>query len=337
MHRLKYILSGFFALGLMATGFASQPVTAQASNAADKTVYNKAVSKTKTLYHTKYGFYKKLYKSGMKRSASAKYDYKHHFKVTRMAKNGHGVFYKTNRGWIRQDAFYKWVRYANKMDYTMKVNKQHILLYNKPKGLKGAKVTGSTSTKQLVGKWVHVDKRVELNTTPSKSGYYRMNVGDKNYWIRAKYLTMDQKALKGNIKKVEKAIKTGSALVGKSKYLWGGGRTSSSIAARRFDCSSFIHWIYAKSGVRLGPTSSCTTYTLIHMGRKIKAKNMKRGDIFFFTDKSEGVNCHVAIYLGNQVFLHDSPSSDTGGVGISSLNDSHWKSRFNGNVRRLVG
>ncbi|UIF28892.1 hypothetical protein KB236_10225 [Levilactobacillus brevis] len=45
----------------------------------------------------------------------------------------------------------------------------------------------------------------------------------------------------------------------------------------------------------------------------------------------------MAIYLGNKLFLHDSPSADTGGVGIFSLNDPHWKPRFNHNVRRIVG
>lgn len=335
MHRGKYILSSLVALIVMVVGLAALPtIPAAAKSAADKTTYNKVYKSSRTLYHTKYGFYHSLYKSGMKRSASAKHMYEHHFKITRVAKNGHGVFFKTNYGWVNRDAFYKWLRNNGKLNYSMKVNKQHILLYNKPWGLKGAQITGSTSTKQLVGHWYHVDQRAEVNTG---TGYYRMKVGNKHYWIRGKYLAFNTNKLKGNVKKVEKAIKTGSGLVGKSKYDWGGGRTSASIANRRFDCSSFIHWIYAKSGVRLGPTSSCTTYSLIHMGRKIKASNMKRGDIFFFNDKDEGKNCHVAIYLGDKLFLHDSPSADTGGVGISSLNDPHWKTRFNHNVRRIVG
>lgn len=180
-------------------------------------------------------------------------------------------------------------------------------------GTKGAKVTGSTRTKRLVGHWHHVDRRAELNTG---CGYYRLMANGKKYWVRGKYLAFNTEALAGNIKQVEKAVKTGSKLVGKSKYSWGGGRTTASISARRFDCSSFIHYVYAKSGVRLGPTSSCTTYSLIRMGRKVKANHMKRGDIFFFNDKEEGKNCHVALYLGNKLFLHDSPSSDTGGLGF---------------------
>ncbi|WP_407888810.1 C40 family peptidase [Levilactobacillus sp. N40-8-2] len=335
MYRGKYIVHSLVALVIMVVGLTALPTaSAVAKSSADQVTYNKAYKSSRTLYQTKFGFYHNLYKSGMKRSASAKYMYEHHFKITRVAKNGHGVFFKTNYGWINRDAFYKWLRNNGKLSYSMKVNKQHILLYSKPWGLKGAKVTGSTSTKQLVGHWYHVDQRAELNTG---IGYYRMKVGNKHYWIRGKYLAFNTNKLKGNVKKVEKAIKTGSGLVGKSKYDWGGGRTSASIANRRFDCSSFIHWIYAKSGVRLGPASSCTTYSLIHMGRKINASNMKRGDIFFFNDKDEGKNCHVAIYLGDKLFLHDSPSSDTGGVGISSLNDPHWKTRFNHNVRRIVG
>lgn len=329
MVQLRKIIVGCL-LGLI---FWGGGVTAQAAT-KDHLVFNRAYHATRTLYHRKYNFYKQPYKTGMKRVSSAKHDYERHFKVTRMAKNGHGTFFKTNRGWINRDAFYHWVRYRGSLNYKMKVNRAHILLYNKPWGLKGAKVTGSTSTKKLVGHWYHVDRRTELNTG---TGYYRLTAHHKTYWIRGKYLSFNTKTLVGNLKKVEHAVKTGSKLVGKSKYKWGGGRTAASIRARRFDCSSFIHYIYAKSGVRLGPTSTCTTYSLIHMGRRVKASQIKRGDIFFFDDRDEGRNCHVGLYLGNRLFLHDSPSADTGGVGISSLNDPHWKIRFNGNVRRIVG
>lgn len=330
MAHLKKIVIGCL-LGMALLGWG---VSAQSSDAKDHVVYNRSYHQTRTLYHTKYNFYHRLYRTGMKRSSSARGTYEQKFTVTRIAKNGHGTFFKTPRGWINRDAFYHWTRYQGGLNYSMKVNHAHVLLYNKPWGLKGAKVTGSTSTKQLVGHWVHVDRRAELNTG---TGYYRLKVNHKTYWIRGKYLSFNTKVLAGNIKQIEKAVKTGSKLVGKSKYDWGGGRSAASIRARRFDCSSFIHYIYAKSGVRLGPTSSCTTYSLIRMGRKVKASHMKRGDIFFFNDKDEGKNCHVALYLGNKLFLHDSPSSDTGGVGISSLNDPHWKMRFNGSVRRLVG
>ena len=333
---MKNLKLKIFIIGLsLITMLLWTGLNAQASGVnKDRIQYNRNYHRVRTMYRTNYGFYRQIFKSGMKRSSSAKGSYNRKFAIMRIAKNGHGVFFKTNRGWINRDAFYKWTRYQGKLNYSMKVNHAHVLLYNKPWGLKGAKITGSTSTKKLVGNWYHVDKRAELNTG---RGYYRLTTKNKTYWIKGKYLSFNTKKLVGNIKRIEKAVKVGSKLVGKSKYSWGGGRTAVSIRNRRFDCSSFIHYIYARSGVRLGALSGCTTYSLIHMGRKIKAKHMKRGDIFFFNDKDEGNNCHVAMYLGNRLFIHDSPSSDTGGVGISSLQDPHWKMRFNGIVRRLVG
>ncbi|ANZ60160.1 hypothetical protein AYR62_01400 [Secundilactobacillus paracollinoides] len=255
-------------------------------------------------------------------------------KLSRVAKTASDISYKTKFGWMRATAFNEWLVYHSRLNYDMKVQTAHEPVYSKPYGLNGYKKLGSTSTMNLVGHWYHVDQRAETNT---KTGYYRIKVGTAYYWVRGKYMVFNTSKLKCNISKVEKAIAAGSKYVGKSKYLWGGGRSAYNIARKRFDCSSFIHYIYAKSGVKLGPTSSCTTYSLIHMGRKVKPSAMKRGDIFFFTAKDEGVNCHVAIYLGNKLFLHDSPNSDTRGVCISSLNDPRWKTRFNGNVRRIVG
>ena len=44
---------------------------------------------------------------------------------------------------------------------------------------------------------------------------------------------------------IEKAIQVGSSIVGKSPYVWGGGRNQSDIAARKFDCSSYVRWAYS--------------------------------------------------------------------------------------------
>lgn len=303
------------------------------ANAYDK-IYNKPYMATKTLQKTKYPFYKTPYAQGVKKSHSAKGLYGDKLKISRVANTASGISYKTKYGWMRQTAFDEWLLYQGKLNYDMKVQTAHMPVYNKPYGLSNYKQVGSTSTLKLAGHWYHVDARAETNTD---TGYYRINAGTKSYWLRGKYMAFNTHKLKGNIATIEKAITTGSKYVGKSKYLWGGGRTAYNIARKRFDCSSFVHYIYARAGVRLGPTATCTTNSLIHVGRKVKASGMKRGDIFFFTDKDEGVNCHVAIYLGNKLFLHDSPNADTRGVGVSSLNDPHWTVRFNGHVRRIIG
>lgn len=130
---------------------------------------------------------------------------------------------------------------------------------------------------------------------------------------------------------IEKAIKVGSSIVGKSPYVWGGGRNQGDINARKFDCSSYVRWAYSSAGVDLGPVSATTTDTLIKQGKVIKASKMKRGDVIFFDTYK--INGHVAIYLGDGKFLNDSSSQ---GVSVGDLNTKYWKDRFNGNVRRVA-
>lgn len=130
---------------------------------------------------------------------------------------------------------------------------------------------------------------------------------------------------------IEKAIQVGSSIVGKSPYVWGGGRNQSDIAARKFDCSSYVRWAYSSAGVDLGPVSATTTDTLIKRGKVVKVSEMKRGDVIFFDTYK--INGHVAIYLGDGKFLNDSSSQ---GVSIGDLNNTYWKAKFNGNVRRVA-
>ncbi|WP_306472929.1 bifunctional lytic transglycosylase/C40 family peptidase [Priestia megaterium] len=130
---------------------------------------------------------------------------------------------------------------------------------------------------------------------------------------------------------IEKAIKVGSSIVGKSPYVWGGGRNQGDINARKFDCSSYVRWAYSSAGVDLGPVSATTTDTLVKLGKVVKASEMKRGDVIFFDTYK--INGHVGIYLGDGKFLNDSSSQ---GVSIGDLNTKYWKDRFNGNVRRVA-
>ncbi|MFS2173451.1 bifunctional lytic transglycosylase/C40 family peptidase [Priestia megaterium] len=130
---------------------------------------------------------------------------------------------------------------------------------------------------------------------------------------------------------IEQAIKVGSSIVGKSPYVWGGGRNQGDINARKFDCSSYVRWAYSSAGVDLGPVSATTTDTLIKRGKVVKASEMKRGDVIFFDTYK--INGHVAIYLGDGKFLNDSSSQ---GVSVGDLNTKYWKDRFNGNVRRVA-
>lgn len=129
---------------------------------------------------------------------------------------------------------------------------------------------------------------------------------------------------------IEIAISTGMSIVGKSPYVFGGGRNPEDIAALRFDCSSFVHWCYANAGLNLGDYRSVTTFSLIEMGRSVSINEIKRGDLIFFDTYT--TNGHIGIWLGDNKFLHDGTSK---GVTVSEFT-GYYKERFNGNIRRII-
>ncbi|MPQ44295.1 transglycosylase SLT domain-containing protein [Clostridium tarantellae] len=130
---------------------------------------------------------------------------------------------------------------------------------------------------------------------------------------------------------VEKAINAGMQWVGKSPYVWGGGRTQEDVDAGRFDCSSFVHYAFSNAGIELGARENVVTFSLVKMGKEVPVEQMQRGDIIFFDTYT--IDGHVAIYLGEDKFLHDGPSK---GVWIDSLNEAYWKNNFNKKIRRVV-
>lgn len=129
---------------------------------------------------------------------------------------------------------------------------------------------------------------------------------------------------------IETAIEAGMKWVGKSPYVWGGGRTEADVIAGRFDCSSFVHYCYASAGIQLGDRASVVTFSLVNMGQKVYASEMRRGDLIFFDTYT--VDGHIGIYLGDNKFLHDGTST---GVTVSELS-GYYKEKFNGKVRRIV-
>ena len=129
---------------------------------------------------------------------------------------------------------------------------------------------------------------------------------------------------------IETVIEVGMKWVGKSPYVWGGGRTQADVDAGRFDCSSFVHYCYASAGIQLGDRASVVTFSLVNMGEKVEASEMRRGDLIFFDTYT--INGHIGIYLGENKFLHDGTST---GVTVSELT-GYYKEKFNGNVRRIV-
>lgn len=94
-----------------------------------------------------------------------------------------------------------------------------------------------------------------------------------------------------------------------------GGTTSSGV-----DCSALIRNIYRKEFEIDLPR---TTVEQIKTGKRVKAKNLKSGDIVFF--KTGRRQLHSGIYLRGGKFMHASTSQ---GVTISEMRNAYWRKRY---------
>lgn len=130
---------------------------------------------------------------------------------------------------------------------------------------------------------------------------------------------------------IEKAIEAGMKWIGKSPYVWGGGRTQEDVDAGRFDCSSFVHYMYASAGIELGNRATVVTFSLVNMGEAVDPEDMQRGDMLFFDTYT--VDGHIGVYLGDGMMIHDGPDN---GVEVVNFNNPYWQRVFNGKVRRVV-
>lgn len=89
-------------------------------------------------------------------------------------------------------------------------------------------------------------------------------------------------------------------------------------APKRFDCSSFVQYLYKQVGVDL-PRNSIDQAA---SGRRVRdVKKLEGGDLLFFTSKVGRYNRkfpmgvgHVAIYIGNNKGVHAKYKKFPGGV-----------------------
>lgn len=258
------------------------------------------------IYQTHYRFSKTL----TSKKRSVKNWYKKQISYSKIAKTNKGTFVKTKYGWLNKKAFNQFLLTKNKINYKMKIIR-NAKLYNLPAHTNEARKIGTSKKLHLKNKWVYVNMIAHTNL---HAVYYRFKHQGKNYWILGKNIKYNLKSLEGNKKSLERIIKIGEKMIDHSKY---------DEKSRHFDCSSFMNYLFTKAGHHLGST----TFSQCYNGKPINYKNKKRGDLIFFDDKDDGHLAHVGMYLGKGLFLHDSPYTDNGGVGVSSLQDKFWNSR----------
>ncbi|PIE33011.1 hypothetical protein CSA56_13225 [candidate division KSB3 bacterium] len=112
-------------------------------------------------------------------------------------------------------------------------------------------------------------------------------------------------------------IATAEQFLGKV-YMWGG------TTPRGFDCSGLTYFVYKLNGIEL-PRVSWLQYRN-RFGKKIKKGRLTQGDLVFFQTYKPGPS-HVGIYIGNNQFIHASPSY---GVTIGNLDEPYFKKRYIG-------
>ncbi|MEW9667792.1 C40 family peptidase [Ammoniphilus sp. 3BR4] len=132
-----------------------------------------------------------------------------------------------------------------------------------------------------------------------------------------------------NVSKRAKIIRTGNRYLG-VPYRFGAEYNTS----RRFDCSSFTQYVYKKNGISL-PRGARDQFK---KGIKISRKNLRPGDLVFFSTKAtlkyprnsiKRIG-HVGIYAGNNRVLH---TYGKGGVKYNTMARGWWDKHYVGAVR----
>lgn len=94
--------------------------------------------------------------------------------------------------------------------------------------------------------------------------------------------------------KSEDIVAYATSLEGVTKYVYGGQN-----APYQTDCSGWTQHIYGKFGIQLPRVSRDQA----RVGTPITFKNMKKGDLMFFSTASNKVVNHVGIYMGNDYWI----------------------------------
>ena len=101
-------------------------------------------------------------------------------------------------------------------------------------------------------------------------------------------------------------------------YVWGG-----SSPKKGFDCSGLVKYAFNDvADVDLPRTSNAMAEG---HGVKVAQGDLKPGDLIFFNIKSRRVN-HVAIYLGNDRFIHAPRRGKR--VSIDTLSKPYWQKHY---------
>ncbi len=157
----------------------------------------------------------------------------------------------------------------------------------------------------------YLDKNDALIILGTESNYYKTVFKEQIAYVYKMYCNVME--IEYENAKIEEAIDLGSSLLGfpyvwgSERYHWGNGILNKNYVHGKYDCSAFVQYVYYKTnGVLLDVTSRKQSLN----GVEVNRKDLKRGDLMFFTNASRKNKTglerigHVGIYFGNNYILH---------------------------------
>ena len=164
-----------------------------------------------------------------------------------------------------------------------------------------------------------VAKGKQFTVHSQAKGWAHVTANGKKGYVSSKYIAPVTKAKKTTTSSSDyrsKAVSAAKKNLG-AKYVWGGN------TPKGFDCSGLVSYSYAQAGKTL-PRSSAEMYK-----KGTAVTSLIPGDLVFYATSGGKKVSHVAIYIGNGQIIH----SITGGVQITNMNNSYWKTRYVGAKR----
>ena len=149
-----------------------------------------------------------------------------------------------------------------------------------------------------------------LRKLDAGDGFIKVETPDKRVgYVKSEVMVDEKKLAEGKISR-ESILRTAKRFLG-TPYLWGG------TSAKGFDCSGFVQTVFKLNNVNLPRDAS----QIAREGNEVDAgeafQKLLPGDLLFFGSNANRIS-HVAIYLGDRLYIHSSNS-----VHINSLDSSH--------------
>ncbi len=184
-----------------------------------------------------------------------------------------------------------------------------------------------------------LDKGDMVSFCGEENGWYITYFRGRKAYVSAAEKFTEKTEMKRAENAVEEVIARGEKLLG-TPYVYGAvrlhdgsGNLLKGFTANKFDCSSFMQYIfYYGADLVLGST----TRTQATQGAEVSRSELMRGDLIFMTNSSRKNNVgierigHVAMYLGDGYILHTASDHAV----IEKMTDARWNNYIT--ARRMI-